>query len=214
MRYPQLIALLRENYDDGEAQAIARLLADKLLHISFADLLCADDMNIAPEVIEKLKGGVPIQYIIGEETFCGRDFFVGEGVLIPRPETAELCQWIIETVRTSSQELALLDIGTGSGAIAVTLAAELPTAHVSAIDISPQAIDFAKRNAKRHGVKIDFIEEDILKFLSIVNSQQSIVNSQQSIVNSQYSRHSARPSQNCSSRLPTCANRSMPSSSS
>ncbi len=186
MTYQQLITILKENYDAGEAQAIARLLADKLFHLSFADILCGCDLNISDETLNSLKQGRPIQYILGTETFFGREFEVGEGVLIPRPETEELCQWIIDECRMQNAEYripdaqnediasqfcilhsafcipTILDIGTGSGAIAITLAAELPSAQVSAIDISDKALAYAKRNAERNKVCVNFIQQDIL----------------------------------------------------
>ncbi len=166
MTYQQLTTLLKDNYDAGEAQAIARLLAEKLFHLSFADLLCGVDLDIPADIIQDLKQGRPIQYIIGTETFFGRDFEIGEGVLIPRPETEELCQWIIDEhqqLKAKNQKpKTILDIGTGSGAIAVTLAAEIPSAQVSAIDISVKALTYAKRNAARNGVNINFKKQNIL----------------------------------------------------
>lgn len=160
MTYQQLTALLKENYDAGEAQAIARLLAEKLFYLSFADLLCGADINISNEITQRIKQGEPIQYILGTETFFCREFEVGKGVLIPRPETEELCQWIIDS--TKHAPLRILDIGTGSGAIAITLAAEIPSAQVSAIDISDKALSYARRNAERNGVSINFFKQDIL----------------------------------------------------
>lgn len=164
MTYQQLTALLKENYDAGEAQAIARLLAEKLFHLSFADLLCGADINISNEITQRIKQGEPIQYILGTETFFCREFEVGEGVLIPRPETEELCQWIIDSTLPCGEDWRgrILDIGTGSGAIAVTLAAELPSARVSAIDISNKALSYARRNAERNNVCVNFIQQDIL----------------------------------------------------
>lgn len=196
MNYQQLITILRKNYDAGEAQAIARLLTEKLFHLSFADLLCGSSFSLSDETISALEQGTPVQYILGTETFFGREFEVGEGVLIPRPETEELCQWITDstkhlTLSTKSSyqkpnypkssypeddqaapvseasalvesTLRILDIGTGSGAIAITLAAEIPSAQVSAIDISNKALSYARRNAERNGVKVSLIHQDIL----------------------------------------------------
>ena len=186
MTYQQLTAILRKNYAQGEAQAIARLLAERLFGLSFADLLCGADLDISVEILRDLEHGRPIQYILGKETFLGRDFETGEGVLIPRPETEELCEWIIDECRMQNAECripdaqnediasqlcilhsafcipTILDIGTGSGAIAVTLAAEIPSAQVTAIDISEKALAYAKRNAARNGVKINIKKQNIL----------------------------------------------------
>lgn len=190
MNYQQLTTLLKENYDAAEAQAIARLLAEKLCGLSFADILCGADLNIPAETLCELKQGRPIQYILGSETFFGRDFEIGDGVLIPRPETEELCQWIIEntkhkTLNTKSSNLeerySILDIGTGSGAIAVTLAAELPSAQVSAIDISEKALAYAKRNAAKNGVNINFKKQNILNS-SYIGSNTSVTTGSFSII--------------------------------
>lgn len=175
MNYQQLTTLLKENYDAAEAQAIARLLADRLFNLSFADLLCGADLDIPAEALRDLEKGRPIQYILGTETFFGRDFEIGEGVLIPRPETEELCEWIIDECRMQNAECipTILDIGTGSGAIAVTLAAELPSAQVSAIDISEKALAYAKRNAARNGVNINIKKQNILNS-SYVGTSSSV----------------------------------------
>lgn len=177
MTYQQLTTLLKENYDAGEAQAIARLLADKLFGLSFADLLCGADLDISAEILRDLEQGRPIQYILGTETFFGRDFEIGEGVLIPRPETAELCEWIITNTKhiTQNTNSTILDIGTGSGAIAITLAAEIPSAQVTAIDISEKALSYAKRNAARNGVKINFKKQNILNSSYLGSSTSAIL---------------------------------------
>jgi release factor glutamine methyltransferase len=106
----------------------------------------------------------PVQYVLGQADFCGRTFLVNEHVLIPRPETEELIQWFLE-VRSylgESEEGHILDIGTGSGCIAITLAAMYPNAHVTAWDISPEALDVAKVNAGRHHISVTFQQVDIL----------------------------------------------------
>ena len=90
--------------------------------------------------MHRLEGGEPVQYVLGVADFCGRQFHVAPGVLIPRPETAELCQWITQRL-TSVSPCSILDIGTGSGCIAVTLAAELSEAEVVGWDISEAALD-------------------------------------------------------------------------
>lgn len=159
-----ITALVNSGMPIGEAQAMARIVADKVLGISFADMLCASELALPDSIMTKLLAGEPLQYIIGKEDFFGREFCVASGVLIPRPETEELCAWVIEDVR-NSESLAsprCLDIGTGSGAIAITLAKELSSAKVSALDISEEALDIAKNNADRLEAKVEFFKKDIL----------------------------------------------------
>lgn len=107
----------------------------------------------------------PVQYVLGQAEFCGRTFHVAPGVLIPRPETEELCQWIITEIRDERIEVrdfSILDIGTGSGCIAVTLAAELPQAEVTAWDISAEALHVARENACSNDVQVTFLQVDVL----------------------------------------------------
>ena len=173
--------------------------------MSFADLLCAESLeneqvsaDAFAEIVARITVGEPVQYVLGEETFFGRTFSVGSGVLIPRPETEELCQWVIEECRMQNAECRMLnaecrmlnaecrvlDVGTGSGAIAITLAKELnapecrariwlsasrrrakpsePRFNVTAIDISDEALAIAQSNAEKLGADITFIKQDIL----------------------------------------------------
>lgn len=112
-------------------------------------------------LIEHLKINKPIQYFFGSQNFYGIDFFVNDHTLIPRPETEELVDWIIKN--HLNQNIKILDIGTGSGCIAISLAKFLPDAKVSAIDISLDAIEIAKKNALSHQVEVEFIHQDILQ---------------------------------------------------
>ncbi len=125
------------------------------------------------KALELLKEEKPIQYILGETEFFGLNFNVNEHVLIPRPETEELVDWIIsyysesfdlaqDRLREQSQQLKILDIGTGSGCIAVSLAKNLPNAKVYALDISKEALKVAKQNAELNNVELEFIEHSIL----------------------------------------------------
>lgn len=104
--------------------------------------------------------GVPIQYIIGSEEFYGRSFLVNEAVLIPRPETEEL---VFETLKRIKNGQKVIDVGTGSGAIAVSLKLENPSLQVSASDISPESLAVAKENASRLGAKVEFFQGDLLQ---------------------------------------------------
>jgi release factor glutamine methyltransferase len=116
-------------------------------------------------VLSELKKEKPIQYILGETEFYGLPFLVNENTLIPRPETEELVAWIIESTKYEVQNtrLNLLDIGTGSGCIAISLAKNLSNAQVAAIDVSEKALVIAKENAKVNAVDVNFIQTDILK---------------------------------------------------
>lgn len=115
------------------------------------------------KVMDRLRQEEPIQYIIGETEFYGLPFKVNPKVLIPRPETEELVRWILaENPRTNKQRLDILDIGTGSGCIAIALAKYLPSAKVYALDISTEALSVAQENANLNKVEVQFIEENIL----------------------------------------------------
>ncbi len=115
-----------------------------------------DDLDT---IIGELATGRPVQYVLGHTEFYGRDFAVGEGVLIPRPETEELVAWIASEV---SSPCAILDIGTGSGCIAATLAAEIPGAMVTAVDISDDALEIAAENCRRLGVGVEVVKADAM----------------------------------------------------
>ncbi len=118
------------------------------------------------EILEGLKQQKPIQYLLGETQFYGLQFKVNENVLIPRPETEELVDWIIKDLKSkiqNSKAIKILDIGTGSGCVAISLAKHLPEAQVFAVDISESALEIAKENADSNGVEVKFIKADILE---------------------------------------------------
>ncbi|AUC14877.1 protein-(glutamine-N5) methyltransferase, release factor-specific [Tenacibaculum sp. SZ-18] len=132
------------------------------------DLLITDDnMTVLKSVIERLKKEEPIQYILGETEFYGYTFKVNSDVLIPRPETEELVSWVKETVEHKKTKLSILDIGTGSGCIAISIQKELPTTKVTAFDISEKALETAKKNAELNKVNVNFIHHDILSNTTI-----------------------------------------------
>ena len=110
----------------------------------------------------ELKKNNPIQYILNEAFFMGHSFYVDESVLIPRPETEELVSWMLSDFSLSKDKLKVLDIGTGSGCIPIALAKENPNLNITAIDVSPLAIEVAKKNAKRHKVDVHFSQRDII----------------------------------------------------
>ena len=167
MTYYELWHLLAPLYGDGEAKAIARLVFEVRFGLSMSDICLGKDTQLSANNQKELKGIAdrlleqePIQYVLGQANFCGRTFMVNEHVLIPRPETEELCQWI--NSQDASPRVRLLDIGTGSGCIAITLAAMYPKAEVTAWDISPEALEVARENAKRTHVNVSFEQIDIL----------------------------------------------------
>ncbi|GAA4885620.1 peptide chain release factor N(5)-glutamine methyltransferase [Flaviramulus aquimarinus] len=138
------------------------------------------DVKEILNALELLKQQKPIQYIIGETEFFGLPFKVNENTLIPRPETEELVEWIISQQQiANNQQLKILDIGTGSGCIAISLAKNLPNAKVYALDVSKKALVVAKQNADLNHVGIEFIEADILdsaiKIVSASNKFDIIV---------------------------------------
>ena len=179
--YQQLWQSLTPLYDAGEAQAIVRTVLDVKYGMTLTDIICgkvneisADEERKLEEIIIRLQKGEPVQYVLGEADFAGRTFHVEPGVLIPRPETAELCQWIekdlagISTV--SSEDFSedspqatddarrILDICTGSGCIAITLGLNIPNSEVTGWDISEDALRIAQGNVemmKAGNVKIE-----------------------------------------------------------
>ena len=166
MSYEALWHRLTPLYDAGEAKAIVRWLLDVRFGLSMADILCdkmkelpKEDQKALERMMQRLESGEPIQYIIGVADFFGRSFHVAPGVLIPRPETAELCEYVLSCRKTEEK---ILDIGTGSGCIAITLALEIPEAKVTAWDISDDALLIAQENAKTLGANVAFEKRDIL----------------------------------------------------
>lgn len=157
-------------YGKEEVDSFFFMLIDSVYNISRLQLAMKPGFKIKDDTailnaLEALKTEQPIQYIIGETKFYGLPFKVNKHVLIPRPETEELVDWVINTVTSSAVEnsLNILDIGTGSGCIAISLAKNLPNAKVYALDVSKKALKIAKQNAELNEVEIEFIEADILK---------------------------------------------------
>ena len=155
-------------YPDTEAAAIAKWILTDVFHLSTLDLYAGKDMNFSAEmqsraedILCRLKRYEPIQYIIGETTFGDLSFEVTPAVLIPRPETVELVDWIVAD--HPQEGVRVLDIGTGSGCIPVSLAKRLEKADVFAWDISLEALKVAQRNAQRNNVKVDFSCIDVLQ---------------------------------------------------
>jgi len=152
---------------EGEATAIAFMLLEEKAGLSRLQVLTekeADtDVELLLSIARQIAQGTPVQYALGSARFCGLTLHVGPGVLIPRPETEELVEWATEAIQQlPTPAPSILDIGTGSGCIAITLAKRFPEAKVTATDISPDALRIARQNAQTQGVAIDFIQHDIL----------------------------------------------------
>ncbi len=163
-------------YGIREAESIARMVVSERLNYNLSQLVLHydDECDIAnlDTLIEELRSGRPVQYVLGKAEFCEMEFEVAEGVLIPRPETEELVYRIAEMAQRGAK---ILDIGTGSGAIAISLAKLVKEAEVTAVDISPEALAIAARNAERLGAKIEFVEADALGDLSHLGEFDIIV---------------------------------------
>lgn len=160
-------AALTPLYDAREARSIALLCISELAQLPAAALLTDPgaplEIEGLEETVARLAAGEPVQYIIGHTEFSGRRFAVREGVLIPRPETEELAAWIVADER---QARRLLDVGTGSGCIAATLALELPGAEVFGADISEKALATAAENCRTLGAAVTLRQADALNGLA------------------------------------------------
>jgi len=163
------INLLEDLYPIEELKSFFYLLAEKYLNLSRINIAFQLNNELTPEeqssfyqAVDRLRNHEPIQYILGETEFFGMPIIVNKQVLIPRPETEELVSWIIDDV--DKKETTILDIGTGSGCIAISLAKKLNSAVVSAIDISNKAIEVAKKNALINNVNVEYSSVDVLNF--------------------------------------------------
>jgi len=168
-------------FPETEIQSFFTILIEFKLHLSRIQLalehnfeLDNDDFEFLQNALLKLKNQIPIQYIVGETAFYGLMFKVDKNVLIPRPETEELVELILQNHKNSNS-LKILDVGTGSGCIAISLAKNLPNSEVSAIDISAEAINVAKNNAEFNQVTIDFIPANILTIEKLPDTFDVIV---------------------------------------
>ena len=168
MTYRELWRTLEPLYGNGEARAITDYVLDVCFGLSKADILCGAVEEMTAEktaelnkIFGRLTEGEPVQYVLGRAEFSGRWFNVRPGVLIPRPETEELCAWITADSKASGSP-KVLDIGTGSGCIAITLQLDMPESKVTAWDISADALDVARENAQQLGANVSFVRQDAL----------------------------------------------------
>ena len=186
-----LIKLYRANfleklasfYDEKEVESFFYIILEAFHQLKRVDLALNPDLELDTiqllqweTVLLQLKSYKPIQYILGETEFFGLPFYVNQNTLIPRPETEELVDWILSNkqINKSTNKLKILDIGTGSGCIAISLAKNLPNAIVHAIDISEKALEVARKNAVRNQVNVHFKLENILE-MNTLNQQFDII---------------------------------------
>lgn len=172
----QFIQELTPIYDVGEAESFFYLIVEEKHQLKRIDLALHPDLVFSEaeiviwnSILEQLKQEIPVQYLLGKTSFYGLDFEVNENVLIPRQETEELVEWILKRQKLNpetsgeSQNIRILDIGTGSGCIAISLAKNLPNATVFAVDVSEKALATAKKNAENNSVNVTFINQNILE---------------------------------------------------
>ena len=169
--YRHYLRKLQTIYDLDEASVMAGWVFENKAGLKRSDILKDPELILDIDTIEKLNYTLqrllqhePVQYILGETLFCNLKLKVNKHVLIPRPETEELVEWIIEDEKKENHEnhLFIADIGTGSGCIPIALKKKLSAAHITAIDISKEAMTIAKENAIDNDVKIDFMQLDFL----------------------------------------------------
>ena len=174
MNYRNIISQLSACYDPGEARAITRMVLERRFALSWTDVLCGGIETMSEKdkaeltgIIGRIADGEPVQYVLGEAEFCARIFHVEPRVLIPRIETEELITQVLASIYGCRQPLRIMDIGTGSGCIAISIDKALEETNtdyvVDAIDISADAIRIAKGNATQLGAThTNFIKTDIL----------------------------------------------------
>lgn len=171
-------------YDEIEVESFFYIILENKNNLKRIDLalnidleFSEQDLSVWNEILVKLKLEIPIQYTIGTTSFYGLDFEINKNVLIPRPETEELVEWIIKenTNIESSKKLKILDIGTGSGCIAISLAKNIQNSEVFALDVSIKALAIAKKNAEINNVNITFIQKNILELVNLIQQFDIIV---------------------------------------
>lgn len=154
-------------YGDREAAAVAYFIIEGLYGISRIDIAIDGEKSVNlhddhNNILAEIAAARPAQYIVGHTVFCGLNFVVEEGILIPRPETEELVEWLVNENSKNESRLRILDIGTGSGAIAIATASVMKTSEVMAVDISPAALKVAEQNARQNNVSVRFLTGDAL----------------------------------------------------
>ena len=187
MTYDDIWRRLAGVYDQREARAVARMLVEEKFSLSFADIICGGvealpdaDKQWIEAAVKRLEQGEPIQYVLGWAWFAGLKFNVRSGVLIPRPET----EWLVDNIcahpsPSNDRPLRILDIGTGSGCIALSIKQRLPETYVEAWDISTEALSIAADNARSLGLDVVWRQQDALNItpnvLSTTPNDNSVV---------------------------------------
>ena len=173
-----IISQLRGFYPDEELRELAYWIVEETTGLTRTEILigCKDTtknahLQVLEIILQKLRAHEPIQYIFGHTEWKGLDLRVTPATLIPRPETAELVDWVLQ-VADKDKPLRVLDIGTGSGCIAIALKKAAPLWHVTGVDISSEALTIARDNAERNNVEVNWLQADILSPIS--NSQLPI----------------------------------------
>lgn len=181
--YKTIFDSLRARYDSGEARALAFLVLEDAFDVSRTDVYAdkvrhfSEDEHVRLQnILQRMVAGEPVQYVLGSARFCGLDFRVTPATLIPRPETEELVDWAVSKAKEMGRHaLRLLDGGTGSGCIAIALSRQLPSAVVTAWDLSETALEVARQNARLHQANVVFEHRDLLADLPPSRSLDLIV---------------------------------------
>ncbi len=163
---------LESIYGPDEANALIMIVLKHYFNIDRVRIALEPDLRLSESelltlhfAVKELLKNKPVQYVLGETEFCGMRFFVNDSVLIPRPETQEMVEMIVSSAgmrRATSPSYSILDIGTGSGCIAISLAKLIPDSDVTAVDVSEKALEVARKNADANGVSVHFVLDDIL----------------------------------------------------
>lgn len=185
--------MLSETFpDEHERNMLASMILQRITGLSKTEIAIQPDFRVnesdivwLKNALEDLNDHCPVQYVVGYEEFYGLKFNVNKHVLIPRPETEELVKWVLDDHAISKAPLSVIDFGTGSGCIAVSLKHNRPDWSVSGLDKSEEALKVAQSNALRHGVEVDFVENDLLDFKPISRKFDLVVSNPPYIRNSE-----------------------------
>ena len=170
----EFIKNLTSVYDAAEAESFFYIILESKKNLKRLDLALKPDLEFSVNEITvfralelNLKNEIPVQYLLGTTSFYDLNFEVNKNVLIPRPETEELVDWIVQDNKKSENSIKILDIGTGSGCIAISLAKNIPNSKITAIDISEKALKIAQKNAIKNNVAATFLKKNILKISNL-----------------------------------------------